>query len=111
MSKDLVSNLEEVGLYPIPHHYIPPSVHVGGSSKKTKKPWAFRRMWVGTYLVQLERFEGRDSVMVYDEAAGYDKKVAAATGLDRRESEIIFDEAVKAVKDFIGLGAKKDRYV
>ena len=51
-------------------------------------------------MVQLERFEGRSSVIVYDESAGYDKEIAGARGLEKLEAEATFDEACDVVKEY-----------
>jgi hypothetical protein len=72
-----------------------------GRSNARKRPSIVRRKWLGTYLVQLEHFEGRNNVIVYNESTGYDKVVAKRTGLERAEADRVFDLAALIVREEI----------
>jgi len=97
----LIDDLEEqchLKRYRPPRFYPHYGLTSGRSNRK--RPYVIRRRWIGTYLVQLERFEGRSSVIVYDESAGYDKEIAGARGLEKLEAEATFDEACDVVKEY-----------
>jgi len=102
MNKTLVERLEdECGLqrYRPPHFY--PGYGLTSGKTNRKKPYVVARKWYGVYLVQLERFEGRSTVKVTDESAGYSKVIAKATGLDKEEAENVFRDVCEVMKEFV----------
>ena len=88
---DLLGLLEGCGLHEYkPRHYYSRGGLISGRTKK--KPRVIARKWIGPLLVELQKFEGRNSIVVSDESRGYSKKLATATGLDELEGEDIFEE-------------------
>ena len=81
-----------------PPHFYPRYGLTSGRSRK--QPFVVARKWFGVYLVQLERFEGRSTVKVTDESAGYSKVIASAVGLDRDEAENTFREVCEIMRQY-----------
>ena len=80
-----------------PPHFYPGYGLTSGKSNR-KKPYVVARKWFGVYLVQLERFEGRSTIKVIDESAGYSKVVAEAKGLGAEEAENVFREVCEVLR-------------
>ena len=65
----LLGLLEECGLHEYkPRHYYPSQGLTSG--RRQKKPRVIARKWFGPLLVELRKFEGRNSVVVTDELEG-----------------------------------------
>ncbi len=75
----------------------------GCTSGKTnrRQPRSIERAWLGTYLLELTKFEGRCTVTLTDESKGYSKILARSTGLDQAEAEQMYDKTYGVVS---GLG-------
>ena len=101
MNKTLIERLEDecrLQRYRPPHFY--PRYGLTSGKSNRKKPYVVAHKWFGVYLVQLERFEGRSTIKVTDESAGYSKTIASANGLDKEEAENIFREVCKVMREY-----------
>jgi len=101
MNEVLIGRLEdECGLqrYRPPRFY--PRYGLTSGKSNRKKPYVVARKWFGVYLVELQRFEGRSTVKVTDESAGYSKVIASATGLDKEEAENVYREACEVMREY-----------
>jgi hypothetical protein len=89
-----LEELEQCGLsiYKPPHFFS----HGGATSGRSnrKHPYAIRRKWLGCYLLELNKFEGRCSVILTDESSGYSKKLSQSIGLTQLDAENLFDRVV-----------------
>ena len=100
---NLIDRLEDEAhlLRPQPSRGFHQFSFTSGRTNARKRPSIVRRKWLGTYLVQLEHFEGRNNVVVYDEMSGRDKVVAKRTGLERAEADRVFDLTAQIVREEI----------
>ena len=99
--RDIIEELEEIGLSkPKPKRYFRSSLTSGKTNKK--RPYKVARKWFGVLLLEHLRFEGRSTVKVSDESAGYSKVLVSATGLDQFEADMMYEETADKLKSLQG---------